>query len=66
MKTPIQYIIVALPFHVDAATHDELARLVNEKLQAGYDLFGPPLLSEEMMYQCMTKAIEPNPAMPAK
>ena len=32
MKTPIEYIIVAVPFHADAATHDELARKVNEKL----------------------------------
>jgi hypothetical protein len=24
MKTPIEYIIVAVPFHADAATHDEL------------------------------------------
>jgi hypothetical protein len=23
MKTPIEYIIVAVPFHADAATHDE-------------------------------------------
>jgi len=55
MKTPIQYIIVAVPFHADAATHDELARKVNEKLNAGYDLYGSPFLSEEMMYQAMTK-----------
>ena len=37
MKTPIEYIIVAVPFHADAATHDELARKVNEKLSAGYE-----------------------------
>ena len=29
MKTPIEYLIVAVPFHADAATHDELARKVN-------------------------------------
>jgi hypothetical protein len=56
MNTPIQYTIVAVPFHADAATHDELARKVNEKLSEGYDLHGPPFLSEEMMYQAMTKA----------
>jgi hypothetical protein len=55
MKNPIEYIIVAVPFHADAATHDELARKVNEKLDTGYELFGPPFLSEEMMYQAMTK-----------
>jgi hypothetical protein len=55
MKTPIEYIIVAVPFHADAATHDELARKVNEKLKAGYELYGSPFLSEEMMYQAMTK-----------
>jgi hypothetical protein len=55
MKTTVEYIIVAVPFHADAATHDELARKVNEKLTAGYELFGPPFLSEEMMYQSMTK-----------
>jgi hypothetical protein len=57
MKTPIEYIIVAVPFHADAATHDELAQKVNEKLTEGYELFGAPFLSEEMMYQSMTKAI---------
>ena len=55
IKTPIQYIIVAVPFHADAATHDELVRKVNEKLYAGYELHGSPFLSEEMMYQAMTK-----------
>jgi hypothetical protein len=58
MKTSIEYIIVAVPFHADAATHDELARKVNEKLNAGYELLGPPFLSEEMMYQAMTKSIQ--------
>jgi hypothetical protein len=57
MKTPIAYIIVGVPFHADAATHDELARKVNEKLIAGYELLGAPFLNEEMMYQAMTKAI---------
>jgi len=57
MKTPIEYTIVAVPFHADAATHDELARKVNEKLNAGYELLGAPFLSEEMMYQAMTKPI---------
>ncbi|MGA2788448.1 MAG: DUF1737 domain-containing protein [Verrucomicrobiota bacterium] len=55
MKTPIEYIIVAVPFHADAATHDELARKVNEKLNAGYEFYGSPFLSEEMMYQAMIK-----------
>jgi hypothetical protein len=58
MKNPIEYIIVAVPFHADAATHDELARKVNEKLNAGYELLGPPFLSEEMMYQPMTKPLQ--------
>ena len=57
MKTPIEYIIVAVPFHADAATHEELARKVNERLGAGYELFGAPFFSEEMMYQAMTKPI---------
>jgi hypothetical protein len=57
MKTPIKYIIVAVPFHADGATHDELARNVNEKLNAGYELYGSPFLSEEMMYQAMTKPL---------
>lgn len=55
MKTPIEYTIVAVPFHADAATHDQLARKVNEHLAAGYELYGTPFLSEEMMYQAMTK-----------
>ena len=60
MKTPIEYTIVAVPFHADAATHDELARKVNEKLSGGYEPYGSPFLSEEMMYQAMTKPIVPN------
>ena len=55
MKTPIEYLIVAVPFHADAATHDELARKVNEKLNDGCGLYGAPFFSEEMMYQAMTK-----------
>ena len=58
MKTSIEYIIVAVPFHADAATHDELARKVNEKLNSGYQLYGTPFFSGEMMYQAMTL---PNP-----
>jgi hypothetical protein len=60
MKASIEYTIVAVPFHADAATHDDLARKVNEKLSAGYELFGSPFLSEEMMYQAMTRPILPN------
>jgi hypothetical protein len=57
MKASMEYVIVAVPFHADAATHEELARKVNEKLSDGYELYGPPFLSEEMMYQAMTKPI---------
>ena len=57
MKTSIEYVIAAVPFHADAATHEELARKVNEKLSEGYELYGPPFLSEEMMYQALTKPI---------
>ena len=65
MNTPIEYIIVAVPFHADAATHDELARKVNEKLTAGYELLGAPFLSEEMMYQAMTRTILQASPLPA-
>ena len=57
MKASMEYVIVAVPFHADAATHEELARKVNEKLSDGYELYGPPFLSEEMMYQAMTRRI---------
>ena len=60
MKTLTEYIIVAVPFHADAATHEELSRKVNEKLNGGYELYGSPFFSEEMMYQAMTKPISPN------
>jgi len=60
MKTPIEYLIVAVPFHADAATHDELARKVNERIAAGCELLGAPFLSEEMMYQAMTKPSKPT------
>jgi len=59
-KTSIEYIIIAVPFHADAATHDDLARKVNEKLGAGYALLGAPFLGEEMMYQAMTKPVQPT------
>jgi hypothetical protein len=49
-----------VPFHADAATHEELSRKVNEKLNSGYELYGSPFFSEEMMYQAMTKTISPN------
>lgn len=64
MKTPIEYLIVAVPFHADAATHDELARKVNEKLGIGCELLGAPFLSEEMMYQAMTRPIHQQPPSP--
>jgi hypothetical protein len=48
MKTSVQYIIIAVPFHADAATHEDLSRKVNEKIGDGYELFGSPFLSEEM------------------
>ena len=57
MTPPLEYIIVALPFHADAATHDELARKVNEKLGGGYELYGTPFLSGSMMYQAMIKIL---------
>jgi hypothetical protein len=53
-----------VPFHADAATHDELARKVNEKLNAGYELYGSPFLSEEMMYQAMMKPILQTSPLP--
>jgi len=66
MKTPIEYTIVAVPFHADAATHEELARKVNEKLNAGYELYDSPFLSEEMMYQAMTKPIIQTSPLPTQ
>ncbi len=60
MKPKVEYTIVAVPFHADAATHEELARIVNEKLSAGYELYGPPFVTEEMMYQPMTKSSMPT------
>ena len=65
IKSPIEYIIVAVPFHADAATHDELAQKVNEKLSIGYELHSPPFFSEEMMYQAMTKPILQTSQPPA-
>ena len=47
----LEYTIVAVPFHDDAATHEELARKVNEKLSGGYELYGPPFFGGEMMYR---------------
>ena len=64
MKSPMEYTIVAVPFHADAATHDDLARKVNEKLSDGYELYGSPFLSEEMMYQAMTKPSLRTSALP--
>ena len=48
---------MAVPFLADAATHDDLALKGNEKLTGGYELCGAPFLSENMMYQAMTRPI---------
>ena len=64
MKIQIEYTIVAVPFHADAATHDELAQKVNEKLNSGFELYGSPFFSEEMMYQAMTKPMVPAAPSP--
>jgi hypothetical protein len=64
-RAPIEYVIVAVPFHADAATHDELARKVNEQLRAGYELVGAPFLSEDMMYQSMMTSIIQTSPLPA-
>jgi hypothetical protein len=66
MKTPIEYIIVAVPFHAEAATHDELTRKVNDKLNAAYEPYGSPFFSEEMMYQAMTKPTLQTSARPTQ
>ena len=66
MTTPLDYAIVAVPFHADAATHDELARKVNEKLSDGYELLGAPFLSEAMMYQAVTRPIHQTSPLSAK
>jgi hypothetical protein len=60
MKNPIEYTIVAVPFHADAATHDELSKKMNEKFNSGYELYGSSFFSEETLYQAMTKPISPN------
>ena len=60
MKTPIEYTIVAVPFHADAATNEELARKLTKKLSGRHELYGPPFFSEEMIYQAMTKPIVPG------
>ena len=66
MKTSIEYAIVAVSFHADAATHDELARKVNDKLRDGWELYGPMFLSEDMMYQAMTKPVIETAPLPAR
>jgi hypothetical protein len=65
MKTPSEYLIIDVPFHADAATHDDLARKVNEKLIAGCELYGDPFLSEDMMYQAMIKPFSPTSSLPS-
>ena len=63
MKTPIEYTILAVPFHADAATHEELAQKVNAKLHEGYELYCAPFLRQDMMYQAMTRPL-PNAVPP--
>jgi hypothetical protein len=50
MNTPTEYIILAVPFHADAATHDELVRKVNQKLNDGYALLGAPFLTVPLVF----------------
>jgi hypothetical protein len=66
VRYPLEYTIVAVPFHGDAATHDELARKVNEKLGDGCELYGPPFFGGEMMYQAMTKPILQTSPLPTQ
>jgi len=66
MKTPIEYLIVAVPFHADAATHEDLARKVNEKLGGGYELHGQPFFNGEMMYQAMIRPVPAPSPCPAQ
>jgi len=65
MKTPMEYIIVAVSFHADAATRDGRARKGNERLVCGYDWLGTPNLSGEMMYQSMTKLMDTSSKSPS-
>jgi hypothetical protein len=57
MKNPIEYIIVTAPFHADAATHEDLARKVNEKL-IGIPRCCPAILHDRVLldrfFDCFT------------
>ena len=55
-QSAIEYTIIAVPFHADAETHEELAQKVNTKLRSGYELYGSPFISEAMMCQAMVKS----------
>jgi hypothetical protein len=66
MKNPIEYTIVAVAFQADAATHEELARKVNQKLSGGDELYGSPFLREEMIYQAMTKPAQQSSSSSAR
>jgi hypothetical protein len=50
MNTPTEYIILAVPFHAGAATHDERVRKVNQKLNDGYALLGAPFLTVPLVF----------------
>jgi hypothetical protein len=47
MKTPIEHTILAVLSHTEAATNDELALKVDEKLSGGYRLYSPLFFSEK-------------------
>jgi hypothetical protein len=65
MNPPLEYSVIAVPFHADAATHEELARLVNEKIRSGFEPLGAPVVTKEMMYQAMTRPDLVNRPAPA-
>jgi hypothetical protein len=56
MNAPQEYIIV------EADSPDELARKVTEKLDGGYELYGPPLIGRASLLQAMTRPNLPEGA----
>ena len=48
MKTPIECFIIAMPFHADAAAHDELGQKVNEQSGTGCELLRTSFLTNPL------------------
>ena len=58
MYTTLEYHIIAVAFHGEKATHEELQEKVQDLIDKGFEPLGRPFFGDRMMYQAMTRSGE--------